>query len=531
LIGDELKDLHFSASAELSNKDLDAFLQEDSIPKVHISLDSFGVELPVYAGISDLKGSLTLAPDTIIMHHLGAAIGESRFRLKGTVTNYRAIASKDSGKVVMLDFALDSDMLTAEELLTYRDTFLLPESYKTEYLKNFRIAGSMEIPAYGLIADSVPTDFVLSISDLGWKLRYYPFEFNDFRLSLSKEKDSLIIHDFRGKLGESNLQLSANLGNISDSLIENIHGNMVLQSDLLDFNELLSYQAPAIKSDIKPRDSSQTKEPLRLDQVDYPDFHFTLNLGEIRFEDYKIIGMNGVLQSSTHKIIYLDQLITTTASGGRMKFNGQFNVSSPYYYTFSADLDLDDVDINDLDLVLQSGDTVTRLSDTFQGLISADGLAEVFITPDMKIDMSTTTAMFNLRLVNGTLINFTPLQAAGKFLDNKNLNHVRFAMLRNSFTLVDSRITIPLMNVESTIGQLRLEGEQGLDNSYLYLIRVPTTMVKEAVISRLTRSNNKEEVDQIKELKLGKVVNMTAWSNGVDSDFKLGDRRERFMNR
>jgi hypothetical protein len=84
------------------------------------------------------------------------------------------------------------------------------------------------------------------------------------------------------------------------------------------------------------------------------------------------------------------------------------------------------------------------------------------------------------------------------------------------------------MNVESTAGQLLIEGEQGLDNSYLYLLRVPPRLAAEAAKSVLSSTKDQEE-DQIEEMKRGKFIQMTVWSDGVESDFKLGDKREKYQ--
>ena len=529
LLGDELRGLHFSAGAVVSAQDLDAFIKNDSIPTVHLSLDSFGIELPVYADISDMNASLTIGPDSVALHYLSGTIGESGFIFSGLVSNYDALSTQDSGEVVSVTYDLKSDLMRAEDFFTFNGGFMLPETYQTEYLEDFRLAGTFEAPVYGLLHDSVPMDFGLSIKDLGWKFRYYPLEFKQFLVQLRKKGDRLIIDDFRGEIGESNLKMTATLENINDTARENIYGSLVLESNLLDFNELLNYQLPEEMKDSSLIDTTEVREPPRLDQINYPDFDFTLNLGEVRYGNYKVFGMKGKLRSSTNRILYLDQLITSTESGGSIEFNGQFNVSNPYYYTFSADLDINNVDINDLAFEMQSGDSVYTLNENFQGIVSADGLAEIFITPDLKIDMSTTTAMFNMRVVDGALIEFTPLQAAAKFLDNKDLNHVRFAMLRNSFTLIDSRIIVPLMNVESTAGQLLIEGEQGLDNSYLYLVRVPVWLVKGAAKSVLSNAGDDQEEDQIQTMKMGKFLPLTVWSDGVESGVRIKDKREKYL--
>jgi len=35
--------------------------------------------------------------------------------------------------------------------------------------------------------------------------------------------------------------------------------------------------------------------------------------------------------------------------------------------------------------------------------------------------------------------------------------------------------------------------------------------------------------DQISQMKRGDFLNITVWSNGTESDFKLGDRRDKFQ--
>ena len=155
------------------------------------------------------------------------------------------------------------------------------------------------------------------------------------------------------------------------------------------------------------------------------------------------------------------------------------------------------------------------LSETFKGVLSAEGLVEVFVSPDLKVDISTTTAMFNVTVNDGELINFTPLQAAGKFLDNKNLDHVIFATLNNSFTLMDSQVIIPRMKVESSIGLMVIEGEQGLDKSFLYLLRVPTQLAKQAAKSVMSADDGTVESNEVQRMQRGDFLQITVWSDGT----------------
>jgi hypothetical protein len=467
-------------------------------------------------------------PDTISLQHLKGTVGESSFALSGHLCNYGALARGDSGEVTALDFRVSSDLLWAEDLFTINSEFLLPEEYSTEFLQNFRISGRIEAPAAGLVYDSISPDFRMDIDDLGWRFRYYQDPFRDFLIQVKREGDLLVIDNFQGSIGDNNFMLSASIGNFTDSLVENMYGSFELYSDLLDFNQLLNYTQPEAQTEGSQPDTAELRNAPSLHSLKYPQIDFTVNIGELRYGKNRIYGMNGNFRTSKEKIFYLDRLVTSPEGKGTLEFNGQLNAANPEQYSISADLNLKDIDVGDLNLELQSGDTTYSLKDNFKGIVDARGLAEIFITPDLKVDMPNSTAQFNLTVRDGALINFTPLQAAGKFLDTKDLNNVRFATLRNSFTLIDSKIIIPLMNVESTVGQLLIEGEQGLDNSYLYLVRVPPWLARQAARSAMAEGERDDGEDQISQMKRGDFYNITLWSDGKESDFKLGDRRDRF---
>lgn len=528
LVGAELKGLHFKADASISKSELDAFLERDTVPEFNFSLDSFGIQLPVYADISNVKASLTFDTDTLLLHYLNGKIGESGFAFSGQMFNIEGLMDKDSGEMVGFDYQLNSDRMRAEDLFRYKSGFLLPETYRTEYMEDFHLRGSAQFPVEGIIYDSVELDFGVQVSDMGWHFRYYPMAIDQFSATVSKKGKEMIIDNLEGNIGESNLKLSALIGNYADSTLESLYGNMVLQSSLLDLNQLLNYQLPEELKVLDSADTSEIRDPPRLTEMDFPDFTFDLDVGELRYGENTLFGLQGSLRSTTEKVLFMDHLQVSVESGGSLGFNGQFNVSNPLFYSFSTEVEIKDVNIRDLNFEMQSGDEVYTLKDNFAGIVSGSGLVELFINPDLKLDMDNTTALFQVEVNDGALINFKALEAAGKYMNNKDLDNVRFSTLRNSFTLMDSKIIIPLMIVESTVGQLLIEGEQGLDNTYLYLLRVPPWLVKDAAKSALSKAEDDGKDDEIKKMKMGKFVMMTVWNNGVESGVDLKDQREKY---
>jgi hypothetical protein len=527
-IGEEIGEFHFHAGALIKKADLDNFLQHDSIPELLISLDSFEISMPLITDISNVNALLDFSPDTISLQHFTGTIGESSLAFSGLLSNYETLFRGDSGDLVCLDFKMSSDLLLAEDLFTINNDFLLPEDFRTESLQDFRVSGRIEASAAGLLYDSISQDFDINIDDLGWRFRYYPDPFKDFLIQVGRTGDHLNIKNIQGSIGDNNLVLSASIENFTDTLLENIYGSIELYSDLLDFNQLLSYRLPEGKTGDVETDSAKSRPPPKISKIDFPNIAFTVNIGEMRYGKHTIFGMDGKLRTSRQKVLYLDQFVTSPEGRGSLELNGQLNLTNPREYVLSAEMILNDIDINDLNLELQSGDSILEVKDHFYGIVNGRGLAEIFLTPELKIDIPSSVAQFALRVSDGALINFTPLQAAGKFLDNKDLNNVRFDELRNSFTLIDSRLIIPRMNVESTIGQLLIMGEQGLDGSYLYLVRVPPKLARQAARSAMSEGAKDDGEDQVVKMKRGNFLGITLWSNGTESEFKLGDRRNKY---
>ena len=141
-----MRGLHFGARALISWEDLDEFFKADSIPKVLLSLDSFGIELPLMADISDMSASLTFGPDTISLHSLEGTIGESAFSFSGQVANYGLVAHHDSAGVITLEFDVESDQMRAVDFFTYNNEFLLPDIYPFSAMH--KLSGQLDFPYF-----------------------------------------------------------------------------------------------------------------------------------------------------------------------------------------------------------------------------------------------------------------------------------------------------------------------------------------------------------------------------------------------
>ncbi len=574
-LGEVWKDVHFDVGMHITAYELKKFIKSDSIPRMSLWMDSLSARLPVYTELSDFSLLLSTSPDTISVDQLKGTIGSGRLDFSGRVINYGVLMKSDttslpveiglqqavtdtsliqtaslpfatgslpietaslpfatgSLKPIRLDFRLNGEQLRAEELLTYHQQFMLAEEFQSEYLEDLQLSGSVELPAEALSGDTALLNFGLNVDHLSFRLGSYPLPFDQFLARIRRDGHQLYVDQLQGNIGGSDLKLNAMVGNFTDTVLTRLYGNLTLESDILDINELMAFPLPGgMTKDTAQTESADDSGSIGLDQMDYPDLELNLDIGELRINEYTLKGLEGKIRTSKEKIIYVDRLYTALDRGGSLEFDGQFNVSDPERYNLSTNFDVKDIDLNSLDMKMEMGEETYTLRENFRGLVSADGLAEVFLTPEMSLDLPSATAVFSFRVVNGELINFTPLQAAAKYLDNKDLNHVRFATLENSFplTLSDGKINLPLTIVESTIGQMLIEGEQGLEGDYLYLLRLPTWLVRGAARSRLSAAGDDQKEDQIQEYRSGNFMSITVWGEGDRSEVKMGDRRDKY---
>ena len=526
MIGDVVRDLDLGLDLRMEKSTLDSLLHGGAINDLEIRVRDLGVSLPVYEEITGLNAILGVRNDSLLVEQLEGRIGSSSFSMSAGINSLAILSGRDSTSALRVEVDLGSDLLQLSDLLLYRGEALVLEEFLSEHLEDFHLrAGAEFMPAK---VEGGEQEINLIVKDLKGQLKYYPLEIRNVSADIGKWGEVIHIRHFMGEAGGNNLECSGIIGNFSDSLREHMYGSLDLKSDFLDLDALTDYRMPGKSGDNTDGDSLKVKQVKLLHAISYPDFSLDLDVRELHFEGNILYGLNGRLRTSAEKVFRLDQLRTLGKSGGSIELSGEFDVSDSMNYVCKAQVKLDTMHIRDIHLEMESEEGSYLLEENFAGIVSGRGGADLYFTTDLKLDLEQTAANFTVEVRNGALINFTPLEAAGKFLNNKDLDLVRFSSMYNSFTLKDGKVEIPLMTVESSLGLMLIEGEQGLDNTYLYLLRMPMWLVKDAALSIFSRAADDDKEDEIRKMEMGTFMNMTTWDRGNgDKGTSLGDRMDK----
>src|SRR5690606_16835310 len=143
-----------------------------------------------------------------------------------------------------------------------------------------------------------------------------------------------------------------------------------------------------------------------------------------------------------------------------------------------------------------------------------------------------------LKIYNGSLVDFAPMQAMASYFKDKNLRLIRFDTLQNKLTFTNGVLDIPAMNINSSLGYIQLSGKQSLDLNMEYYIRVPMQMVTKvgfsALFSRKPEEVDLSQVDEIEYIDKDKKIafmnlKVTGTPNG---EFEVGlgkDKRKKMF--
>jgi hypothetical protein len=150
----------------------------------------------------------------------------------------------------------------------------------------------------------------------------------------------------------------------------------------------------------------------------------------------------------------------------------------------------------------------------------------------------------DVEIVNGVLENYKPLEYVADYFKDKNLSKIRFDTLQNEFEFKNSKLIIPKMTINSSLGFLEIWGEQDLNMNMDFFFKIPLKLISKAAFQKLFK-RKQEEVDLDKEDaiqyqdKNKKVVyvninmkgNLDDYSISLKRDKRLKKERKKLRNR
>ncbi len=470
---------------------LDANAREFSsfkyLPKGEFRIEDFYAKLKHYPHLlHDFDALVVIDNSKLTIRDFSGEIDGSDFHFSGVVHNYpkwfQDVKMGDS----TIEFDFNSDLLKINDLLSYNGENYLPDDYKEEELTMVELKGRLS-----LHYDSLFKSADLSLERFQAKLKIHPMKLENFKGKVHVEQGNILVSNFGGKMGQSDFEVDLAYFMGVDEKLKARENRLGLRAKALDLDALLNYNPTEI-SKVSHTDT------FNIFDLPFSDMHFEAEIGRMNYHTYWLEDVIGAIRTTKGHYLYVDTLHFSLA-GGTLGMNGYFNGSDPAHIYFNSTMEAESLDIDKLMVKFDNFGQDVMINENLHGKVSGTISSNFLVHPDLTPIIEKSTALMNLTVTQGSLVNFTPLEAVSSYFKDRNLRMVRFDTLVNTFDLKDGVLNIPSMNINSSLGFIELSGRQTLDLKMDYFVRIPLGLVTQVGFRSLFPGKGRQEADLDKE--------------------------------
>lgn len=180
----------------------------------------------------------------------------------------------------------------------------------------------------------------------------------------------------------------------------------------------------------------------------------------------------------------------------------------------NSDVKIKSMDIDSLFYVFEnfSQDYITNKN--LKGEISTDLSLILQLDNHLTILPSSIICDADVSILNGELNNFETMKRISRFLENNDLDNIKFSEISNHFSIYNQVIQIPDMSINSTVGKISFSGTHSFDGKIEYHVAYPIANLKKNKLDSDAAFGALRQ-DPKGEMKLFLIV------QGTTSDFKI----------
>lgn len=526
-IDEQIKDLTAGFSFTSSAK---AFTESKYLPKGEFFVDSLNAKLKHYPHkLHDFHVDVLIDDKDLKIKDFTGFIDDSDFHVNGLVHNYGFWMQKELNGDVDLDITLTSDVLRLEDLFTYQGENYVPEEYRHEEFEKLalHVNSSMHYKASKLHSID------LELDKLNTKMHVHPLRFEDFTGDFHYEDDHLVVKDFMGKIGRTSFNIGVNYYLGDNEVIKKRDNYLSFKANYIDYDQLFPPDKTTEKTTItiksKTADIATHADAFNLYELPFTDMKFDVDVDYFMYQRIYLQNIKAKLRTTQNHYIYVDTLHMNTA-GGNFNMSGYFNGSNPKKIYLKPTIETTKIDLDKFLFKFENFGQDHLVSENLKGNVSSSITGKIRVYPDLVPDLDQSEIHMDVKVFNGKLQNYEPMKMLSGYMGDKNLKNIKFDTIQNHIDIINGRINIPNMTIESTLGHMELSGTQDMDNNIEYYLRIPWKIVRKSVRYKLfgskKNSGTKEDEDEIIEVDPNKKVKyLNLKLHGTVDDFKVSMKK------
>ncbi|MCX2743252.1 hypothetical protein OO013_05210 [Mangrovivirga sp. M17] len=474
----------FKSSARAFTESPNLPVGEFFIEKLHANLKNYPHEL------HDFNADIMVDNENFQIIDFTGMIDESDFHFNGRLENYDLWFEEGPRGSTKIDFHLNSDVLQLDDLFAYGGENHVPEDYRHEEFTDLHLKGIAKLEFNKKLLSSH-----ITIEALETNMKVHHMRFEKFNGEFFIDSTAIKATNVGGKIGNSNFKIDFNYDLSEDTV--NHHHTFKLTAPHLDFDQLFAYNPSPEDQEMTPEDH---EAGFNIFEVPFSNMDFSFDIGHLNYHRYLLDDFLLKGRMKKNHYIYVDTM-SLKAAGGKIDLNGYFNGSNPKAIYFSPKMQVKNVDLDQLLFKFENFGQDHLVSENLHGKLSGSINGKVHMHADMVPIIDDSELHINLKVVNGSLNHYPAFDALSDYFGDKNLSNVRFDTLQNKLDLKNGYLSIPSMNINSTIGFFEISGKQNMDMDMEYYLRIPLEVVTKAGMQKLFGKKKEATSDQVDEIQ------------------------------
>jgi hypothetical protein len=490
------------------------FFDYKHLPKGEFFIDDFYGKLSSFPHLfHDFDADILISDEDIQIKNFSGKVDQSDFKIHFAVDNFGKWMEQDINGKSIFDLKIHSDYLKISDFLTKNGLDLFPASYRDEVLQELDAQGQLHLN----YDKGKLQSFDFDLKNLSAKANLHPLKFEQFKGNAHFENNYLEVTNFGGNMGKSSFSIHLGL-NTSDS-VSYKKDFFKLKAKALDLDALLGFNGFS--------EDTNHSEAFNIFQLPFRDMDFSAEIKNLKYHTFWLEDIQGAFRIQKNHYLYLDTLGLRIADG-TLGIKGYFNGSNPEKIYFHSQMLANKLDLDKLLFKFENFGQDYLINENLHGKISGTIDSKFLVYPDLTPIMDQSEAKLKLKVYQGSLVNFAPLNALSGYFGDKNLKKIQFDTLSNTLELKGGVLHIPTMNINSSLGFIELSGKQSLDLKMDYFIRIPLGIVTQVGLRSLFGTKDQKNTESDKEdaivyrdnEKKIRFVNINM--SGTPSDYKIG---------
>jgi hypothetical protein len=511
------------------------------MPKGQFDLKILNATLKNYKhSFKDISAQLTVNDTMIRLKNLKGMIDKSDLQFSGRVTNYKLWFDEIKKGKTQIAFDFKSERFALDDILGRGTRKFVPRGYRHEEANNVWLRSKID-----LRYDTVFKFAKAHIANATAVLKNRNLEMKGISGWVKYGTNKIFVLDtLKGMVGHTDFDLNMRLFNGADPTIKKRTNYFYLKSNNLDIDELVSFNfaadtthrrsdstrrrkkpRPAEPVVVKSADTSVHAKAYNIFTLPFNEFTLKLDIGRIKYNKLWMRDLVARARITEDHQIIADTLGLKIA-GGTVGFKGQVNGRDTTQLVVTSTLKVTNVDLEKVMVKLDHFGQDVVINKNIKGKITGSIVSAVQVHPNFVPIVEKTSAKMDVRILDGTLVDFAPMQAMAGYFKDKNLKLVRFDTLDNKLSFMNGILEIPSMDINSSLGYIQLSGKQSIDLSMEYYMKIPMKMVTSvgfnALFNKKQEEVNMDQIDAIEySTKDKKMRFVSVKVVGTPEDFKV----------